>query len=113
MVEIRTVGIVGAGQMGTGIAHVCAVAGYEVRLNDLTRQRIDDGLSLIAKNLARQVGRGLMDEATMTAALARIHPAESLADVGSADLAIEAATENEQLKMAVFTSLEPHLAAKT
>ena len=59
MVDIRTVGVIGAGQMGTGIAHVCALAGYNVRLNDLTRERIDAGISLIERNLGRQVGRAV------------------------------------------------------
>src|SRR5271155_3199502 len=102
MVDIRTVGVIGAGQMGSGIAHVCALAGYDVRLNDLSRERIDAGISVIERNMHRQVGRGIIDEAAMTAALARITPAEALTDIGSADLAIEAATEDETLKKAIF-----------
>jgi 3-hydroxybutyryl-CoA dehydrogenase len=113
MVDIRSVGIIGAGQMGTGIAHVCALAGYEVRLNDLTRERIDGGLAVIERNLARQVSRGLIDDAAMQAALGLIKPAENLRDIGSADLAIEAATEHEPTKKAIFKALEPHLAAAT
>jgi 3-hydroxybutyryl-CoA dehydrogenase len=113
MVDIRTVGVIGAGQMGTGIAHVCALAGYNVRLNDLTRDRIDAGISLIEKNLGRQVGRGIIDDAAMHAALARISVAESMADIGATDLAIEAATEDETLKKAIFKSLAPHLSDYT
>jgi 3-hydroxybutyryl-CoA dehydrogenase len=113
MVDIKTVGVIGAGQMGTGIAHVCALAGYEVRLNDLSRERIDAGLGVIERNLARQVARGIIDDAAMKAALKHIHPAESLADIGSTDLAIEAATEEEALKKAIFTALAPHLSADT
>jgi 3-hydroxybutyryl-CoA dehydrogenase len=113
MVDIRTVGVIGAGQMGSGIAHVCALAGYDVRLNDLTRDRIESGLSVIERNLSRQVARGIIDDAAMTAALRRIVAAESLADIGAADLAIEAATEDETLKKAIFTALAPHLSDRT
>ena len=113
MVEIRTVGVIGAGQMGTGIAHVCALAGYEVRLNDLSRERIDAGIGVIEHNLARQVSRGIIDDAAMQAALKHIHPAVSLADIGQTDLAIEAATEDEPLKKPIFTALAPHLAETT
>ncbi len=113
MVDIRTVGVIGAGQMGSGIAHVCALAGYDVRLNDLSRERIDAGIGVITKNLARQVARGIINDDAMTAALARIKPAESLADVGTTDLAIEAATEDEVVKKAIFKSLEPHLTSST
>ncbi|MDR3509986.1 MAG: 3-hydroxybutyryl-CoA dehydrogenase [Caulobacteraceae bacterium] len=113
MVDIRSVGVIGAGQMGGGIAHVCALAGYEVRLNDLSRERIDAGISQIERNMSRQVSRGIIDEAAMKAALARIHPAEALADIGSTDIAIEAATENEVTKKAIFKSLEPHLGKDT
>ena len=113
MVDIRTVGVIGAGQMGSGIAHVCALAGYDVRLNDLSRERIDAGIVVITKNLARQVARGIITDDAMTAALARIKPAESLADVGTTDLAIEAATEDEVVKKAIFKSLEPHLTGST
>jgi 3-hydroxybutyryl-CoA dehydrogenase len=113
MVDIRTVGVIGAGQMGSGIAHVCALAGYDVRLNDLSRERIDAGIDVITKNMTRQVGRGIITDDAMTAALARIKPAESLAEVGTTDLAIEAATEDETVKKAIFKSLEPHLSGGT
>ena len=113
MVDIRTVGVIGAGQMGSGIAHVCALAGYDVRLNDLSRERIDAGITVIERNMSRQVGRGIITDEAMAAALARIKPAESLADIGAADLAIEAATEDEALKKAIFTALAPHLADHT
>ena len=113
MVDIRTVGVIGAGQMGSGIAHVCALAGYDVRLNDLSRERIDAGIGVITKNLSRQVARGIIKDDAMTAALARIKPAETLAEVGTTDLAIEAATEDETLKKAIFKSLEPHLTGST
>jgi 3-hydroxybutyryl-CoA dehydrogenase len=113
MVDIRTVGVIGAGQMGTGIAHVCALAGYDVKLNDLSAERIAAGFKLIERNMARQVSRGIIDEAAMKAGLAHIFPAETLKEIGETDLAIEAATEDETLKKAIFKSLEPFLTDKT
>ena len=113
MSEIKTVGVIGAGQMGCGIAHVCALAGYDVVLHDVTRDRIDAGLVLIEKNLTRQVGRGIIDDAAMAGALARIKPSDGLEMVGQTDLAIEAATENEEVKKAIFRSLQPHLKPDT
>jgi len=113
MSEIKTVGVIGAGQMGSGIAHVCALAGYDVLLHDVSRERIDAGLVLIEKNLARQVGRGIIDDAAMAGALSRIKPAEGLEAVGQVDLAIEAATENEATKKAIFRALQPHLRPET
>jgi len=113
MVDIKTVGIVGAGQMGTGIAHVCALAGYQVMLNDLSRERIDAGVVMIERNLARQVSRGIIDDAAMKSALAHITVAESLPEVAQTDLVIEAATENEALKKQIFKSIEPHLGPST
>lgn len=113
MSEIKTVGVIGAGQMGSGIAHVCALAGYDVVLHDISQDRIDAGLVLIEKNLARQVGRGIIDDAAMAGALARIKGSKGLEDVGQTDLAIEAATENEETKKAIFRSLQPHLKPET
>ena len=113
MVDIKTVGIVGAGQMGTGIAHVCALAGYQVMLNDLSRERIDAGLAMIERNLARQVSRGIIDDAAMKSALAHVTVAESLPEVAQTDLVIEAATENEVIKRQIFKSIEPHLGPNT
>ena len=113
MVDIKTVGIVGAGQMGTGIAHVCALAGYQVMLNDLSRERIDAGVAMIERNLARQVSRGIIDDAAMKSALAHVTVAESLPEVAQTDLVIEAATENEVIKRQIFKSIEPHLGPNT
>ncbi|ALL12365.1 3-hydroxybutyryl-CoA dehydrogenase [Caulobacter henricii] len=113
MSEIKTVGVIGAGQMGSGIAHVCALAGYDVVLHDISRDRIDAGLVLIEKNMARQVSRGIIDDAAMAGALSRIRAAEGLEAVGQADLAIEAATENEETKKAIFRSLQPYLKSDT
>jgi 3-hydroxybutyryl-CoA dehydrogenase len=113
MAEIRTIGVIGAGQMGSGIAHVCALAGYEVRLNDVAPTRITDSLNVIGRNMKRQVTRGILAEDDVDAALARIKPAADLAEIGAADLAIEAATENEDTKKLIFRALQPHLSAST
>ncbi len=113
MTEIKTVGIVGAGQMGSGIAHVCALAGYEVRLNDLDPERVKAGLLQIERNMVRQVSRGLITPEAMEAGLKRISATSDLAAVGETDLAIEAATENEEIKKAIFKSLHPHLKPDT
>ena len=113
MTNIKTVGIIGAGQMGGGIAHVCALAGYEVLLNDVAAERIAESRALIDTHMARQVSRGAITADDMTAALARIKPAESLAAIGAADLAIEAATEDEEIKKGIFKALQPHLSATT
>ncbi|MDP2260583.1 MAG: 3-hydroxybutyryl-CoA dehydrogenase [Caulobacter sp.] len=113
MADIKTVGVIGAGQMGSGIAHVCALAGYDVFLHDLSQERIDAGVATIEHNLARQVGRGLIDDAAMKTTLGRIRPAADLALIGQTDLAIEAATENEEIKKTIFRSLQPHLKAGT
>jgi len=113
MAEIKTVGVIGAGQMGSGIAHVCALAGYEVLLNDLSPERITESIGLIDHNMARQVSRGMVDEADMRAALSRIRPTPDLKAVGQADLAIEAATEDEVIKKKIFVALTPHLGPST
>jgi 3-hydroxybutyryl-CoA dehydrogenase len=113
MAEIKTVGVIGAGQMGGGIAHVCALAGYEVLLHDIDVARVTDRLRVIEHNLARQVARGVVSEENKEAALARIHPAVGLDSIGAADLAIEAATENEDIKKLIFKALQPHVAAHT
>ncbi|MGI9169998.1 MAG: 3-hydroxybutyryl-CoA dehydrogenase [Caulobacteraceae bacterium] len=109
MAEISTVGVIGAGQMGGGIAQICAVAGYQVLLNDLAPEKVAEALTAIERNLERQVGRGAMSEADKAAALSRVRPAAALADLAAADLAIEAATEDEAVKKAIFQALHPHL----
>ena len=95
---IRSVGVIGAGQMGNGIAHVFALAGYDVTLNDIAPERIETALGTIEKNLDRQLKREKITEAEKAAALSRIHPTTSLDGFGEIDLVIEAATENEDLK---------------
>lgn len=107
--DIKQIGVVGAGQMGNGIAHVCAVAGLDVRLNDLSRERIRSATATINGNLARQVSKGILSEENRQAALSRIQVAHDYADLGDCDLVIEAATENEEVKRRIFTDLCPVL----
>ncbi len=102
---VNKVGIIGAGQMGGGIAHVCALAGYDVLLNDVSPDRIKSGLATINGNMARQVGSGKISEADRKAALGHIAPADDFDGLAAADLVIEAATENEAVKRDVFTRL--------
>ncbi len=113
MVDIKTVGVIGAGQMGSGIAHVCALGGYDVLLHDVSSDRIDQGIAQIEKNMIRQVSRGIIEQSAMEVAIARIKPAVELQTIGRTDLAIEAATENEETKKAIFKALQPHLTADT
>ena len=113
MAEIKTVGVIGAGQMGSGIAHVCALAGYEVLLNDVAPAKIDEALALIDRNMTRQVSRGIVGEIDKREAFARIRSAPSLADIARTDLAIEAATENEVLKKEIFKAMAPDLGEHT
>jgi len=111
--EIRKVGVVGAGQMGNGIAHVLAAAGYEVLLNDITQEALDKGFENIRANMERQVSRGKLAQADMDAALARITLTLTLTDLGATDLVIESATERETVKQAIFEDLLPHLLPHT
>jgi 3-hydroxybutyryl-CoA dehydrogenase len=111
--SIKTVGVVGAGQMGNGIAHVFALAGYEVRLHDVDAAQIDAAIAKISANLNRQVGKGQIEAGDKAAAIARIIAAPDVADCGATDLVIEAATENEAVKHKIFASLAPHLLPHT
>ena len=106
---IKTIGIIGAGQMGNGIAHVAAAAGFDIRLHDIAEERIKAALATIDGNMARQVSKGALAEDERRAAIARIQPAIGLADLGGCDLVIEAATENEEVKRKIFTAVCPHL----
>ena len=108
MTEIRTVGVIGAGQMGSGIAHVCALAGYDVLLNDLAPERIDAALGVIDRNMKRQAAKGVVGLETIQAAFPRIKAARVEA-LNGADIVIEAATENEEVKKAIFRDLRPFL----
>ncbi len=111
--EVSAIGIVGAGQMGNGIAHVCALAGYDVILNDISDDALSAALSLIGKNLERQVSREKISEAEKDAAIARIQTTTTLSELGKTDLIIEAATERETVKAAIFEDLLPHLQPHT
>ncbi|NCM97540.1 MAG: 3-hydroxybutyryl-CoA dehydrogenase [Rhodobacteraceae bacterium CG2_30_10_405] len=110
---IEKVGIVGAGQMGNGIAHVFALAGYEVLMADISRESLDKAVALIDRNIARQVTKGKTTPAAKAAAMARIATTLKLADLGTCDLIIEAATERETVKQAIFEDLLPHLKPDT
>jgi len=113
MSTIGTVAVIGAGQMGVGIAHAVALGGYSVRLYDIAPARLPVAMGEIAANLARQVGKGKIGQAEADAALARIQTTEALADAGSADLVIEVAVEDEGVKKALYAELVPHLAPHT
>ncbi|MEL6952911.1 MAG: 3-hydroxybutyryl-CoA dehydrogenase [Pseudomonadota bacterium] len=110
---VQSIGIVGAGQMGNGIAHVCALAGYDVLLSDVSQDQLDSALVQIEANIGRQVARGKVEEGAKNAALSRITPTLELAALGPSDLIIEAATERETVKQAIFEDLLPHLAPHT
>jgi len=107
--SIKSVGVVGAGQMGCGIAHVSAAAGYDVRVYDLSADRIQEGLATISGNLARQVSSGKMTEAERATALARIKAAPKIEDLAGMDLVIEAVTEDETIKRKIYAQLCPLL----
>ncbi len=111
--DIRTVGIVGAGQMGSGIAHVFALAGFDVLITDVRETALAAALATIERNIDRQVARGKLPPVAKTAALARIRTTARLVDLGACDLIIEAATERETVKAAIFEDLVPHLAPHT
>ncbi len=110
---VERIGVVGAGQMGNGIAHVLALAGYDVVITDVSAEALDRALGTIGKNLERQVNRGTVTPVQKTAALERIRATVVLADLGTADLIIEAATEKEEVKHAIFAGLIPHLKPET
>ncbi|MCF1505280.1 3-hydroxybutyryl-CoA dehydrogenase [Afifella sp. H1R] len=107
--EIKTVAIVGAGQMGAGIAHVCALAGYDVILHDISPDRLQGGLATLEGTLARQRASGRISEEERQAALARVRPAKGVEGLAPADLLIEAATEDEAVKRKVFAEVCPIL----
>ena len=111
--EIKTVGVIGAGQMGSGIAHVCALAGLDVLLHDVSEERVNTGLATINGNMSRQVSKEMISDAERKAALDRIRPAVALDALSPADIVIEAATENEEVKRSIFTALCPVLRPET
>lgn len=108
-IEIQKVGIIGAGQMGNGIAQVFALAGLDVLLNDISEERIHAGLATVDGNMARDIARGNLKEADRKAAVSRIKPAITFDDFSACDLVIEAASENEDVKRKIFSRLCPSL----
>jgi 3-hydroxybutyryl-CoA dehydrogenase len=111
--NIRSVGIVGAGQMGSGIAHVFAMAGFDVMLSDVAQPNLDAAIASIDRNIERQVAKGKTTATEKADALGRIKTTLQLSDLGPLDLIIEAATEREAVKDAIFKDLAPHLAPHT
>jgi 3-hydroxybutyryl-CoA dehydrogenase len=106
---IKSVGVIGAGQMGNGIAHVCALAGYEVMLNDVSPDRIKAGMATINGNMARQVSKKTISEDVRAKALALIQPAEKYENLAKCDLVIETATEKEDVKRRIFNEVSAAL----
>ena len=113
MSNLRTVGVIGAGQMGNGIAHVCALAGYNVLLNDTDAEHINAALDTIRANMQRQIGRGLIKQEEMDAALKRIKSAPKLGAFEACDLVIESITEDDEPKRKIFADLRPTLKPET
>ena len=111
--NLKSVGVIGAGQMGSGIAQVFAMAGFQVVLNDVRQKQLDQAMGLIERNIERQVAKGKTTPGEKSAALDLIKPALDLEFVGQCDLVIEAATERETVKQAIFEALAPHLAPHT
>jgi 3-hydroxybutyryl-CoA dehydrogenase len=103
--NIKSVGVIGAGQMGNGIAHVCALNGFDVTLNDVNKEQIEKALGTITHNMERQVRRGVVGEDEMSAAMQRIHTTMAIDDVKECDIVIEAATENEEVKRDILKKL--------
>jgi 3-hydroxybutyryl-CoA dehydrogenase len=110
---IRKVGVIGAGQMGNGIAHVCALAGLDVKLNDVSPDRIKAAIATVNGNMARQVSRKRIGEDERQAALSRISAADKLEGLADCDLVIEAATEKEEVKRKILSALCPVLRPDT
>ncbi|MCP3403427.1 MULTISPECIES: 3-hydroxybutyryl-CoA dehydrogenase [unclassified Bradyrhizobium] len=102
---IKKVGVIGAGQMGNGIAHVAALAGFDVVLNDVSADRLKSGMATINGNLARQVSKKAVSEDDKTKAMARIKLAEKIDDLADCDLVIETAVEKEEVKRKIFHEL--------
>ena len=103
--SIKNVGVIGAGQMGNGIAHVCSLAGFNVSLYDVTPDRVKAGIATINGNMARQVGKKVITEDDRKSALARIQPADTIENLAGCDIVIETATEQEQVKRQIFSKV--------
>ncbi|MDC0738421.1 3-hydroxybutyryl-CoA dehydrogenase [Cognatishimia sp. SS12] len=111
--EVKSIGVIGAGQMGNGIAHVMALAGYDVVLNDIQQDSLDAAVARISKNMDRQVSREVISADAKALAMARISTTLAQPEVGQTDLIIEAATENEEIKYKIFEGLLPHIQPHT
>jgi len=107
--SVQRIGVIGAGQMGTGIAHVLSLAGYDVVLDDLNKDALSKALGKIEKNMQRQVAKGIIAEDVVKPALARIRTTQSMEDLKDRELVIEAATEDEAVKKKLFQELCPRL----
>ena len=99
---IKRIGVIGAGQMGSGIAHVCALKGYDIRLVDVDQPHLDKGIDAIGRNMDRQIGRGMIRPEDKDAAIGRISTATDYKPLADCDLIVEAATENEAVKREIF-----------
>ena len=110
---IQTVGVIGAGQMGNGIAHVLSQSGYSVLLNDVNQDALARAIERVRKNMDRQLRSGKISEDEINAAMGRIKTTLDLAELGTSDLIIEAATEDESVKQKIFDSVLPHLKPET
>lgn len=110
---IQTVGVIGAGQMGNGIAHVLSQSGYSVLLNDVNQDALERAVERVRKNMDRQLRSGKISEVEINAAMGRIKTTLDLAELGTSDLIIEAATEDESVKQKIFDSVLPHLKPET
>ncbi|WP_333683813.1 3-hydroxybutyryl-CoA dehydrogenase [Pontibaca methylaminivorans] len=111
--DVRTIGVIGAGQMGHGIAHVLALADYDVLMTDISPSALEQAMTQIEANMGRQLRREIITRDDMEAALKRIRTTHKLADLGPCDLIIESATERESVKRAIFEDLQPHLGPDT
>jgi 3-hydroxybutyryl-CoA dehydrogenase len=109
MSEIKIVGVIGAGQMGSGIAHVCAQAGYDVLLNDVSQEQIDKGIDAVRRYLERQIAKGQATQQVLDDVLSRVKPALGYVALADCDIVIEAATENEAIKKDIFRGVCEHL----
>ncbi len=110
---IKKIGVIGAGQMGSGIAQVCAIAGIDVTLNDIDKQQLAKAMTVINGNFARQISRGKLTEQARDQALTLIHTSSTIDALGDVDLVIEAATEDEAVKKKIFASICPALRKDT
>ena len=113
LMAIQTVGVIGAGQMGNGIAHVLSQSGYSVLLNDVNQDALERAIERVRKNMDRQLRGGKISAGEIDAAMGRIKTTLDLAELGTSDLIIEAATEDESVKQKIFDNVLPHLKPNT